>query len=312
MRWLITGVQGFIGSSLADYLVRAGDVVLGVDRKSSPAWDGRGEYLSLDAGMDSLEEVVRRFRPDVVFHAIGTASVRGSFDHPLGDFRGAALTWMNLLEGVRQSEQKPLIFFPSSAAVYGDQGKHLLKESGSPAPISPYGYHKWCCEILAQEYASIYGQRIYLMRLFSLFGVRQRRLLVWEIDRQIRNKEKNVTLYGTGKEFRDYLWIDDFSFGIRELAIQEKRVEAFCERINIARGESILLKDLVDQMIRISGKEKQGIYQGNSSSGDPQCWVADVENLRSRIKVWNPKSLEKSLEICMNEWDQLFRSERTF
>ncbi len=304
MRWIITGVQGFIGASLGDCLLQAGDQVFGVDRKSSPAVDWRGEYLSIDAGVDSLEKLIRDFQPDAIFHAIGTASVKNSFEHPMGDFRGAALTWMNLLESVRKSGLKPLIFFPSSAAVYGDQGESPLLESASLHPLSPYGYHKWCCELLAEEYAKIYGQQIYLLRLFSLFGVRQRRLLVWEIHRQIQSSESRVRLYGTGNEFRDYLWIDDFSKGVRALAGQKPMSdERFPVRLNIARGSSIRLSELTSKMIQISGKEKVAIYEGRPSAGDPSCWIADISLLKCILKDWNPSDIDLSLQICMKQWD---------
>ncbi len=305
MKWLITGIQGFIGSSLGDYLIDQSDQVLGIDRKSSPSAKWRGDYLSLDAGVDPLDKVIAEYNPDVIFHGIGTASVKNSFEHPISDFRASTLTWLNLLESVRRSEKRPLIIFPSSAALYGDQGDRAIHEAAAPKPCSPYGYHKWCCEVIGEEYAQIFKQRIVLLRLFSLFGFAQRRLLVWEIYRQIKNIKPDVTLYGTGEEFRDFLGIEDFSKGVRDLAKSyEFENQSGISRYNIARGESIRLKELVELMIRISGKEKKAVYEGNISKGDPQRWLSDQKLLRNRLGEWKPKSLEDSLKETFKEWNQ--------
>lgn len=305
MKWMITGIQGFIGGSLGGYLFRVGDQVLGIDRKSSSNAQWKGEYLSLDAGVDTLDRVIQDFNPDVIFHGIGTASVKNSFEHPMGDFRASTLTWLNLLESVRRSEKRPIIIFPSSAALYGDQGDQAIQESAIPRPRSPYGYHKWCCEVIAEEYAQIFNQRIILLRLFSLFGFNQRRLLVWELYQQIKNQMKEVRLYGTGEEFRDFLGIEDFSKGVRDLAKTYKfENKPFVSKYNIARGESIRLRELVDLMIRITGSSKKVVYEGNISQGDPQRWIASQELLRERLGEWNPMSLEEALRKSFQEWDQ--------
>src|SRR5262249_48327157 len=153
--------------------------------------------------------VIRDFAPDVLLHAAGTASVGGSLRAPFDDLRAALLTWANVLEGVRVSQHRPLLIFPSSAAVYGEVTELPVREDMPVQPISPYGFHKVMCELLAREYAECFDLSIVVCRLFSVFGVDQRRLLVWESFERLSDAEGPAWLEGTGEESRDYLAVED-------------------------------------------------------------------------------------------------------
>jgi hypothetical protein len=85
---------------------------------------------------------MKRYAPDVVFHAAGSASVGASMSDPVSDYNASVGTWAALLEGIRQSALKPRIFFPSSAAVYGNPATLPVSEDAALAPISPYGHNK--------------------------------------------------------------------------------------------------------------------------------------------------------------------------
>ena len=178
MKLLITGTRGFVGGSIGRLATQLGHDVLGVGRAAQPATDWTGKHLTADVVSADLAPLIRNFAPDVIFHAAGTASVGASFTAPLDDLRASLMSWTNLLDSVRRSGANPLILFPSSGAVYGRLQSLPVKEDAEIQPISPYGFHKAACELLAREYAVCFGQRLVVCRLFSLFGVQQRRLLV--------------------------------------------------------------------------------------------------------------------------------------
>lgn len=304
MKILITGVQGFVGSSLGDRAIREGCEVLGIDRKSSPLPDWKGRYASLDVGEDHLVDLLNDFQPDVIVHAAGTASVKNSYEQPTGDFKAAAMTWLNLLENVRRSAISSLVLFPSSAAVYGNPENFPVLEEEHRRPISPYGYHKFCCEILAEEYAKCFGLRIGIARLFSLFGPRQRRLLIWEIAQQALGDQKEIRLQGTGEEMRDYLFIEDCAEALLKLAriLRKRPSGGFLETVNLARGESILLSNLTELIRDRLSPQKTILYRGLANTGDPLRWIASNEKLKKLVGKWEPRSLDSSLAECFKIW----------
>jgi len=203
MRVLVTGSGGFIGGSIGRAAARAGHQVLGLARRSQPERDWPAAHQQVDVAHADLAGLIRDFKPDMVFHGAGTASVGASLSAPLEDLRAAVLTWANLLEGIRRSGAPTTVVFPSSAAVYGNPRELPVSEDDAVSPISPYGFHKAACELLAAEYASCFGLHVIVGRVFSVFGARQRRLLVWELFAQLTGSDPTVTLQGTGTESRD-------------------------------------------------------------------------------------------------------------
>src|SRR5437867_12179910 len=156
MRLVVTGSRGFLGGSIGRFAANSGHEVLGIGRSSQPGNDWPGKYVQADVARTDLSAVIRDFHPDVVLHAAGPASVRSSLATPVDDLQGAAMTWANALESIRRSGLKPLILFPSSAAVYGNALKLPISENLAVAPISPYGFHKVISEFLACEYSTCF------------------------------------------------------------------------------------------------------------------------------------------------------------
>ena len=304
LKILITGSNGFIGGSLGRHAARAGHTVLGVARASQPAAGWPGGYAQADVLSSDLSGVVREFAPDLVVHAAGTASVGASLQTPLDDLRAAVLTWANTLDGVRRSGLKTLVVFPSSAAVYGEQSVQPVGEESPSRPISPYGYHKTACELVAREYAECFGLRVAMCRLFSTFGPAQRRLLVWELYRQFAGPDHIVWLQGTGAEVRDYLHADDVSsalLGLAERLLGEPEGARHIV-VNVASGEETSVLELAGRMRALVAPHKEVRCRNVERAGDPRTWRADTERLRSLVPGWQPQPLPDALARCVAAW----------
>lgn len=298
MRFLITGAHGFIGSTVGAFVRAQGDEVLGVGLPSQAPAGWTGSYRQTDTVAADLADLVADFAPDAVLHAAGSASVSASYKAPQDDLRGAVMTWANLLDGVRRSGTDPVVLFPSSAAVYGDPQRMPIPEDAVPAPISPYGFHKSVCEMLAREYTSCYGLRIVVARLFSVYGPRQRRLLLWELFERATGPDPEIVLEGTGKETRDYLFADDAAAALRAVAAQGP---GGLTVMNVASGESVETGTLAALVARTVGACKPVRAKGMVLRGDPAHWRADVRRLRD-LGAYVHRPLEMGVRACVEAW----------
>lgn len=305
LRILVTGSNGFVGGSVGLVAARAGHEVFGVARASQPARDWPGRYVQADVLTSDLAPIVAGFAPDVVVHGAGTASVGGSFSAPLDDLRAAALTFANTLDAVRRcAALRPVVLFPSSAAVYGDPPRLPVDEDTPTRPISPYGFHKAACELLAREYAQCFDLRVVVCRLFSLFGPAQRRLLVWELYRQFAGAGETVWLEGTGAETRDYLHVEDASAALLRLAegLERGTVGPQAAVVNVASGAETSVLELAEGIRELVAPGKTIRCRSALRPGDPRAWRADVARLHALAPGWRPRPLPEALAACVAEW----------
>ncbi|HLL73872.1 MAG TPA: NAD-dependent epimerase/dehydratase family protein [Pyrinomonadaceae bacterium] len=306
MKILVTGSNGFVGGSVGRAAARAGHELLGVARASQPARGWPGRFAQADALASDLSGIVRDFAPGAVFHCAGTASVAASFAAPLDDLRAAVLTFANLLEAVRRAAPEALVVFPSSAAVYGDPPRLPVGEETPARPISPYGFHKAACEMLAREYAECFGLRAAVCRLFSVFGPAQRRLLVWELFRQFAGPDDTVWLEGTGRETRDYLHADDAASAL--LAVAERLSDdpsaPRLTTLNVASGVETSALELAERIRARVAPRKTIRCRNVARAGDPRAWRADVTRLRALAPGWQPRPLDEALASCVADWQR--------
>ena len=300
---LITGCGGFIGGSFAEYYASKGLEVLGVDRLAAPEpalLEDGSAYVRLDisAGSEELKNIIRDFTPDTVLHGAGSASVGASFDSPQEDFQSSVITWANTLEAVRLSGLKPMIIFPSSASVYGNPESLPVSETAKISPISPYGFNKAACELIARQYCECFDLDITVARLFSVYGPRQKRLLVWELFKQASGAESEIVLQGTGDETRDYLHIFDVAESI--LRIAKAGIKGL-NTVNVASGKEISTSELAELVAKAAGKEKPVSTLGLNRSGDPTNWRADVGRTK-KLSAYIDRTLEEGITEVIKGW----------
>lgn len=303
MKVLITGISGFIGGSFGRYAAEFGHVVMGTGRSNERGKEWPGLYTPATTTTD-LSNLIRDFLPDVVVNAAGTASVGASLDDPLNDFRGSVQTCADVLDAVRRAGNDPLIVIPSSAAVYGNPTVLPVGEGESLRPISPYGFHKACSELLAREYAECFDVRIIICRFFSVFGFAQRRLLVWELYKQFAGPENTVWLQGTGEESRDFLYIDDLGSAVLGLLENFQSSSRECLVVNVASGIETSVVRLAETIRDLVAPEKVIRCRGNLRKNDPLRWWADISRLQTLLPSWQPRPLDEGLALCVAGWQQ--------
>jgi UDP-glucose 4-epimerase len=214
------------------------------------------------------------------------------------------LTFANTLEGIRRSEVRPFLIFPSSAAVYGNPAQLPIREEEPCRPISPYGFHKLAAEQLVHEYVTCHQLRAVVCRIFSLIGQRQRRLLLWDLYQQFVGPANEVVMQGSGAETRDYLHIDDLGDTFLNFPAYGGMELPNGSVINVASGVETTIDTLARLLKEILGSKKPLVFTGKPRPGDPTRWVADCRKL-DRIYPTRPAAkLADGIERVVRSWQE--------
>ncbi|MBX9830521.1 NAD-dependent epimerase/dehydratase family protein [Candidatus Babeliales bacterium] len=246
---LVTGGAGFIGSHLVEKLVELGARVSVLDNFSTGNLNNLRSVLAhislIYADVVHLHSVLKATaHKDFVFHLAAFASVTQSLNY-------ADLCWKinvdgtrNVLEACHQNNVKTLVF-SSSSAVYGNQTTNC-NETDTPKPLSPYAKSKYESEKLCKEYAEKYGFNTTCLRYFNVYGNRQSPQGMYAaVVAQFKNNllaQKPLTIYGDGKQTRDFINVADVVQANLRLALLNKSVG---EVFNIGSGKSMNLFELI-------------------------------------------------------------------
>lgn len=284
MKICILGASGFIGSSLAGGLSHLGHEVTAVSRVAQPETERGGiRRLSTTMTKRAIGKVLVTCRPNAVVHCVGSPTIDYAQQNPHQDFSVTVALLSEVLEAFRKSAQKSLFVLVSSAAIYGDRGSGFLSESLPPKPVSVYGYNKYLAELLVDQYRRRYGLNTLIIRPFSIYGEELRKQVIFDLCQKFRSRPDELSVYGTGKELRDFLYINDFVSHVSEL-LNLETTGVF----NIASGVPTALADLASMIGGELSPATRVVFTGHVSRDNPSELVADVSkigNLGLRHKI---------------------------
>lgn len=258
MRFLITGGAGFIGSHIAEELLRTdkGEVVvfdnLSVGKKENIPSGCR--FIKGD--IRNKGEISKAMRGvDVVFHNAAFVSIRKSFEMPKDDLDNNVYGTLNVLEASVQNNVKKFVF-ASSMAVYGEPSKLPIKETSLLAPTSPYGLSKLRGEMYCRYFQDKYGLNVTTLRYFNAFGLRQTPSDYVGVTTIFINQVlsgKPMTILGNGNQTRDFVWARDLAMANVSTVFKKKsKGEVF----NIASGKETSINQIADAIIDVFGGNK--------------------------------------------------------
>ena len=272
---LVTGVAGFLGRYVAREFLRLGWRVVGLDIVAEENAPPSVEYHRMALPHSDFAGLLAQAQPNACVHCAGRASVGHSLTDPASDFRDSATVTFELLDTLRLTAAGCRTVLLSSAAVYGNPTSLPVSETHALAPLSPYGYHKLMCELLAEEYFRIYSLPTVGVRVFSAYGPGLRRQVIWDICQRALTSD-TLRLHGTGDESRDFIHAADIAAGIA-LLVEKAPFEA--NRYNLATGCETTIKSLAEQVVEELGGFVVPVYDGLSTPGDPRNWRADISQL---------------------------------
>ena len=298
---LITGGLGFIGSHIADELIKDNKVTI-IDNLSTGNLKNlkNPEHANLkiaieDLNTANLDELLDGI--DYIFHLAAMASVPLSVDDPVRCNENNVNATIRLLESAVNNNVKKVIF-SSSSAVYGQNTNMPLKESEIPMPTSPYAASKASCELYLQSFYDSYGLNYVALRYFNVFGPKQDKNSQYAavipnfISALLEGKQPII--YGDGEQTRDFIFVKDV------VAANIKSCESdFNGVINVASGEKLSVNRLYEIVQKTLESDVEPKYLPERA-GDIKHSLADVSKLEKIDFEVRPDDFEEQLKETVN------------
>lgn len=304
--YLVTGIAGFIGSSLAHALVERGHSVRGVDNLST----GKVENLSdirdkvdfreadicdLDAMQDACRDI------DFVLHQAAIPSVPRSVKDPITSNRSNVDGTLNVLVAARDNKVNR-ITYASSSSLYGDTPTLPKYEKMIPDPISPYAVSKLTGEYYMRSFYRVYGLETVSIRYFNVFGPRQDPTSMYSgvlaifISKMLRGEQP--TIHGDGEQSRDFTYIDNVVSG-NLLACEAPASQVAGRYFNVATGSRVTLNYTYKVLQSLIGYATPPAY-GPDREGDIKHSLADISQAQEHLGYKTLVKFEEGLARTVN------------
>ncbi|MBI1804152.1 MAG: GDP-mannose 4,6-dehydratase [Ignavibacteriae bacterium] len=319
MNILVTGIDGFVGSHLAEALVRQGESHLFGTIPRSGDFQNlvhlkesitpvRADILSFD----EIRQAIEKISPEKVFHLAGQAFVPLSLEDPRGTFRTNVDGTLNVLEAIRQyttsRRRECSVLVVGSGEEYGAVSPEFqpIDEDVPLRPSNPYATSKACIDLIARQYRASYGLDVIVARPFNHLGPRQSERFVGSafakqiVEVKLRKREPKL-LVGNLSPERDFTDVRDVVRAYLMLLDHPLEHDVF----NICSGKGVAVHDLLQHLIALAGVDIDIVSDpSRKRANEPQSIVGSAERLR-RTTGWIPTTpLHETLKDLLVYWEE--------
>jgi UDP-glucose 4-epimerase len=299
---LITGAAGFIGSQLTERLLADEWQVIGLDafthtyarqlkQRNLEAAMAQPGFRLVEADLAATDLTALLDGVDAVFHLAARPGVRSSWGAAFEDYlHDNVLASQRLLEAVRGSGVRQLVY-ASSSSVYGDAAAYPTRESAAPSPISPYGMTKLATEQLAALYAGSYGVPAVGLRLFTVYGERQRPDMFFHRLCRALIEGEPIEVFGDGNQSREFTCGGDVVDAFIAAAEHGRPGELY----NIGGGSEVTVNEAIELLESISGR-RAVVHRTETQAGDARRTAADISKARRDLHFEPRVGLREGLE----------------
>lgn len=295
---LITGISGFVGSNLAARLKELGAEVYGISKSMKSR-----NILKVDIlDYERLNKFIKERKIDTCFHLAAESLVETGQKDPYNTFKTNIEGALNVLESARKNKVEKIIV-ASTVHVYGNNKLPYLEEY-TPRPSRPYETSKTCIDLIAQSYANSFNLPVVVPRFVNIYGPHDlhfERLIPRTIKAVL--EDKSPKMWG-GEAIRDYLFIDDALEAYISLAKMNLKTLKWNRIFNFGSGNRISVRNLVEKIIKLSGKrvDIDKISQGRSEEIPVQyaSWGKARKLLHWEPKVDLDEGLKRTIAWYMN------------
>ncbi len=312
--YFITGAAGFIGSSLAERLLKEGNEVVGIDNfcdfYNPTIKENNIKEINLNENFklykndirdrQAIEKIFKENNIDVVIHLAAMAGVRPSIENPVLYQEVNCMGTQNILEEMKLNNITNLVM-ASSSSVYGNCKTVPFKEDMIvDFAISPYAATKKANEVMTHVYHKLFNFNVVMLRFFTVFGPKQRPDLAINKFTRLMLEDKEIPMFGDGTTSRDYTYIEDIVDGIIRSAKYVENNNNVYEILNLGNSTPVTLKEMINTIAKVLGKEPK-INQLPMQPGDVQRTFADISKAKELIGYDPKTSFEKGIENFV-EW----------
>lgn len=301
MSILVTGGCGFIGSHLVDALIKDGHDVVVLDDLSTGSREDMNPKARLLEGSVITPGIFDTFLKSVerCFHLASIVS---------GDRKNA--NWyaahqvnsggtVNLFDSIARSERKIPVVYASSSFVYGTSNRVPLAEAAGAEPVTPYAVDKLAAEKQASIAWNIHGIPNMGLRMFNVYGPRMKTnspyTSILSYFNNNLSKGKSITIYGSGRESRDYIHVSDVILGLRTAMEKLTQKKAECDVMNICTGNAVTSLALAEMVGAMLGK-KPDIEYKESRRVETRASVGDPSRAKSRLGFQARMALKEGIK----------------
>jgi UDP-N-acetylglucosamine/UDP-N-acetylgalactosamine 4-epimerase len=309
--WLVTGVAGFIGSHLLEFLLSHHQKVIGLDNFANGYQHNLDEVLAIfsEAQQKLFKFVKGDIREpmtcrdvvenvDFVLHQAALGSVPRSIKDPLLTHETNATGALNMLIAAKEAKVRRFVF-ASSSSVYGDSPLLPKVETHQGHPLSPYAVSKMTNELYAKAFSNVYHLETIGLRYFNVFGTRQNPdnpyaavLPIW--IKALLSKQQ-VYINGDGETSRDFCYVNNvIQANILSAFVDDKA--ALNQVYNVAVGERAALNQVYEFLQKLLSKEKQAPLHREARVGDIKDSLADINKAKSLLGYQPTHTIWQGLE----------------
>ena len=308
---IITGVAGFIGSHLAERLLKKEVKVIGIDcytnyyskkiKENNIYWCLKDDNFTLiEQDLMSVDLLPLFEKSSHLFHLAAQPGVRASWGETFHAYvKENILVTQRILESAKLCGSFEKIVLASSSSVYGNQPGIMAEEKTILKPLSPYGVTKLASENLGTVYAENFDLPVNSLRFFTVYGPRQRPDMAFSNFIKNGLTGKKISIFGDGTQSRDFTFISD----IVDANLLASESDCSGETFNVGGGHVVTVNQVIDKLQDILSKELDVEYL-ESQSGDVMHTSADIYKAKNKLQ-FNPKvrideGLEKEFEYVRN------------
>jgi nucleoside-diphosphate-sugar epimerase len=302
MRALVTGVAGFIGSTLAERLVGDGADVVGIDcftdyyprpvkERNLAGLRSRGGFRFVESRVQDADLHALLADRTHVFHLAAQAGVRKSWgrDFAIYTVNNIEATQV-LLEAVTKHAAIERVVYASSSSVYGDNAPMPFREDAMPQPVSPYGVSKLAAEQLCYLYFANHRVPATSLRYFTVYGPRQRPDMGFHKFLRATIRGEPITVFGDGEQTRDFTYVHDAVAATIAAATRGVPGRVY----NIGGGSRVSINDVLELIGRVAGRKPAVIVDG-AQKGDMRHTYADTSAAKADLGFAPMVGLEQGL-----------------
>jgi UDP-glucose 4-epimerase len=315
LKILVTGAAGFIASNLIPRLLARGDEVYGVDnfflgKHAYVVKHDRFHFHEFDLlDLDRLVKLFESAEPDLVWHLAANSDISYGTKYTDFDLKGGTLATYNILEGMRRTGAKEIVF-SSSGAVYGEPAIMPTPENYGPIlPISLYAASKVACEGLITAFTHNYDMRCWIFRFGNIVGPNPTHGVIHDFVLRLRENPRELVVLGDGTQSKPYVYVDDC---IEGMEFGYRNAHDSMNYYNLAVDDQTSVTEIAEWTIEAMGIKRQSINV--KYTGGPRGWKGDVAQVkldtkRMRQLGWRPKlSSKESVKRTIKDIVEQFRN----